>query len=435
MSAPDLAQPKVKPGTIATSAATANTFGLPQTAYYALERAFAQLPIRSQSSGFSSLTSHLGHRNPFVRPIDPTTTTIWLFDNFAYRISASEKRPWRMQPWETQIVAAYFTEDGLDLDGDGNAERAVNGYPGDGKDAEEGTQQAMKRAVAAIAMAAGVPRTKAVEDAVVKSLGPWLFRRVVARTADVTFLTLSTPASASPANTPMSVGGWFSHAVSAPCGRPDERDRDYFPSSRGPRPKSCTKHPTESLDASCARGLSTTTVRLPDNEYVDGEELVVSPMTDHSLAATTRLCSGTGFGIISTVENTLWQVDTSDAKSLIRKIFIDPPTPFEGLSGLFCRLNTKLKFPAFWYLAAAPLSLYPKLRAFRDEHDLPNGTILLHDTPWTTVSGLLASFMQDTEDYKLEQLSRVYEQWPRRSMILLGCTSEVRFPSQRPLEK
>jgi len=318
---------------------------------------------------------------------------VWLFDSTAYHAPPHASSPWRLQPWETQIKAAYFDSegDGSGALGGGNTE--VLGRSGEScqeeREEAERMRQARKQAVKAVVDAAGIEWTKIDEGLVESRLAPWSMKIITGKTVDV---------------------------------KMEVRRDDVRSSERTVRAQSMRLEPGR------ANGTSTTILGVPEDEYHDGEELEVyaTTGTDGSIPARARICSGKGFGVISTLEGTLWQLDSSDVQSIIRKVFCEAPKPVEGMPELLAHIVAKLANPPVWYLTTAPYCLYPVLRQFRDEH-YPIGTIVHRESNWRIASVLLSSFMTDAKQYKLDQLKQTYKRFPRRSMILIGSDAEVRL--------
>lgn len=174
-------------------------------------------------------------------------------------------------------------------------------------------------------------------------------------------------------------------------------------------------------------GLSMTVLRLPEDDYRDGQELdlTVKGGSQACITAQTRVCSGKGYAVISTLEGTLWHIGLMDNPfSILRHVFSEPAKPVQGMLKLFQYLQKQLHNPPFWYISTAPYCLYPFLRDFRDQH-LPFGVMLMRNAQWRTTSELVAGFMQNTEEYKVEQLERIYQIWPKRSVVLVGSASQA----------
>ena len=58
---------------------------------------------------FDNVTSYLGKKNPLAVPAHPSTDSVWLFDNVAYR--PIHPYPHREQPWHAEFVACFFSRD------------------------------------------------------------------------------------------------------------------------------------------------------------------------------------------------------------------------------------------------------------------------------------------------------------------------------------
>lgn len=77
----------------------------------------------------------------------------------------------------------------------------------------------------------------------------------------------------------------------------------------------------------------------------------------------------------------------------------------------------------WFYLSASPYNLYPLLRDFRDEH-FPSGTMILRDSSWRTVAGLLSALTMGTEEYKVDRMKKIQGWLPKRKMILIGDSTQ-----------
>lgn len=100
------------------------------------------------------------------------------------------------------------------------------------------------------------------------------------------------------------------------------------------------------------------------------------------------------------------------------------PTPVAGMPELYQHIQELVKPTAPWfYLSASPYNLYPFLRQFRDEH-YPHGQLILRDSSWMTVSGLLSNLTLGTEQYKVDRIKKVHRWLPHRKMILIGDSTQ-----------
>ena len=100
------------------------------------------------------------------------------------------------------------------------------------------------------------------------------------------------------------------------------------------------------------------------------------------------------------------------------------PTPVPGMPELYSRIQELLTPMApFFYLSASPYNLYPFLRGFRDDY-YPHGQLILRDSSWMTLSGLLSSLTLGTEKYKVDRLKKIQSWLPRRKMICIGDSTQ-----------
>jgi len=91
---------------------------------------------------------------------------------------------------------------------------------------------------------------------------------------------------------------------------------------------------------------------------------------------------------------------------------------------LYSRLRQLLDPSApFFYLSASPYNLYPFLREFRDTY-YPHGQLILRDSSWMTISGLLSSLTLGTEKYKVDRIKKIQQWLPRRKMICIGDSTQ-----------
>jgi len=79
---------------------------------------------------------------------------------------------------------------------------------------------------------------------------------------------------------------------------------------------------------------------------------------------------------------------------------------------------------AWFYLSASPYNLYPFLREFRENY-YPHGTIILRDSSWMSVQGLLTTLTLGTEEYKVDRMEKIHSWLPRRKMIFIGDSTQT----------
>ncbi|KAF4464794.1 actin filament organization app1 [Fusarium albosuccineum] len=171
-----------------------------------------------------------------------------------------------------------------------------------------------------------------------------------------------------------------------------------------------------------------TTVVLPVERYHKGSAVdataLVPPEVKGFLDMQTYYAGPEGWGIISDVDDTIKVTMTSDPLGILKSTFVDPPTPIPGMPELYSDLESLLPRDTPWfYLSASPYNLYPLLRDFRDRY-YPPGTLILRDSSWRTVSGLLSALTTGTEEYKADRMKKIHSWLPRRKMILIGDSTQ-----------
>lgn len=145
---------------------------------------------------------------------------------------------------------------------------------------------------------------------------------------------------------------------------------------------------------------------------------------DGILTMKTFFAEPEGFAVVSDVDDTIKITQTSDPIGILRKTFLDEPTPVAGMPELYAWLQDKITPAAPWfYLSASPYNLYPFLSAFRDMY-FPHGQLILRDQSWTSLSGLLSTLTLGTEEYKVSRLQKVHSWLPKRKMIMIGDSTQ-----------
>ncbi|KAF5651299.1 actin filament organization app1 [Fusarium tjaetaba] len=131
-----------------------------------------------------------------------------------------------------------------------------------------------------------------------------------------------------------------------------------------------------------------------------------------------------GWAIISDVDDTIKVTLTSDPLGILKTTFVDEPIPVPGMPELYSELQTLLPRDTPWfYLSASPYNLYPLLREFRDRY-FPQGTLILRDSSWRTVAGLLSALTMGTEEYKADRMKKIHSWLPKRKLILIGDSTQ-----------
>lgn len=131
-----------------------------------------------------------------------------------------------------------------------------------------------------------------------------------------------------------------------------------------------------------------------------------------------------GWAVISDIDDTIKVTLTSEPTGILRTTFVDEPTPVAGMPALYCFIQQELT-PAspFFYLSASPYNLYPFLRQFRDAH-YPFGQLLLRDSSWMSIPGLLTSLTLGTHEYKMGRVDKIHGWFPNKKLICIGDSTQ-----------
>ncbi|KAI3329742.1 hypothetical protein F4824DRAFT_516602 [Ustulina deusta] len=174
-------------------------------------------------------------------------------------------------------------------------------------------------------------------------------------------------------------------------------------------------------------GVSSEVKRLPGSH--DGE---IVPTFAHVpkganglLEMRTFYADAEGWGVISDIDDTIKITQTSDPIGILRTTFLDAPQPTPGMPELYKHIHSLIKENSSWfYLSASPYNLYPFLREFR-ENNYPHGTIILRDSSWMSIRGLLTTLTLGTEEYKVDRMEKIHSWLPKRKMICVGDSTQT----------
>ncbi|KAJ2892369.1 hypothetical protein MKZ38_009945 [Zalerion maritima] len=184
------------------------------------------------------------------------------------------------------------------------------------------------------------------------------------------------------------------------------------------------------LGATSINGISSDVVTLPSAHHGHNggdriPEMVSAPRgADGILESRTVCAEPEGWAVLSDVDDTIKITMTSDPVGILKTTFVEQPEPVPGMPQLYAKLRSMLpRDSPFFYLSASPYNLYPFLRDFRDEW-YPPGTMILRDSSWKTISGLLTNLTVGTDDYKEDRVSRIHSWFPMRKMICIGDSTQ-----------
>ncbi|KAL2013994.1 hypothetical protein VTN00DRAFT_1519 [Thermoascus crustaceus] len=172
-----------------------------------------------------------------------------------------------------------------------------------------------------------------------------------------------------------------------------------------------------------SNGISSQTVLIGAHDMEDGT--IVKPYLegwDRSVSMNTVFASPEGWLVISDVDDTIKYTQTPDAIGILRTTFAEEPKPIAGMPELYAHIQRQLT-PTWFYVSASPYNLYPFLQRFLHSSYSP-GTLILRDNSWMGLSGLLKSFTQDTQAYKVEQMDKIHRWFPQRKILCVGDSTQ-----------
>lgn len=150
----------------------------------------------------------------------------------------------------------------------------------------------------------------------------------------------------------------------------------------------------------------------------------VPRQTTGLLQCKTLFAEPEGWAVISDVDDTIKITLTSDPAGILRSTFVDEPTPVPGMPELYQFLQKELTSASpFFYLSASPYNLYPFLREFRDAY-YPFGQLVLRDSSWMSIPGLLTSLTLGTHEYKTDRVDKIHGWFPKKKLICIGDSTQ-----------
>lgn len=317
-------------------------------------------PERRGSAFLNFFSSLLGPKDPLAHPADPHKNTVWLLDNTAF-----------------QPVADHDDDTGR-TSPSWQAEVVACIFQTEGR-------KDVGKLVAAIADYIGVdgelgsdePQHSATRQRIESRVQPFLDEVSPSRT-----LNLDVPVD-------------------------------------GPSPQS------HMLGPSGRNGLICQTIELSDSSLTDGS--VLHPAIQHFTAqrttsAETRCAAPEGWLVISDIDDTIKRTMTREPAGILRTTFAEEPVPIAGVPEFYRHVHAELE-PAWFYLSASPYNLYPFLHHFVHEHYCP-GTLVLRDYSWKDVGGLIKSFTEKTQEYKVERMEKIRRWFPRRRVLCIGDSTQ-----------
>ena len=132
-----------------------------------------------------------------------------------------------------------------------------------------------------------------------------------------------------------------------------------------------------------------------------------------------QLIPETGVTVISDIDDTIKISNVLDKKALIRNTFVEPYKVAEGMPAYYQSLDKQGTY--FHYVSASPWQVYPSLKPFMDSH-YPKGTVSLRYFRLTDSS--LINFLQPSTEYKIAQIKKIIQRYPKHQFILIGDSGE-----------
>jgi hypothetical protein len=135
------------------------------------------------------------------------------------------------------------------------------------------------------------------------------------------------------------------------------------------------------------------------------------------------------WAIISDIDDTIKITKTTSPIGILRTTFADTPTPIDGMPELYKHIVSRLS-PSqstdpvnYFYLSASPYNLYPFLRTFLRTY-YPPGQLILRDNSWMDLGGLLKSFTQGVQAYKVDRMEKIHSWLPKRKFLCIGDSTQ-----------
>lgn len=181
---------------------------------------------------------------------------------------------------------------------------------------------------------------------------------------------------------------------------------------------------THSLGGSDRNGIISQIVNLGASGVADG--MVVRPRAQKFIEPTatmeTRFAAPEGWMVISDIDDTIKRTMTREPTGILRTTFAEEPMPIAGMPEFYRYVQDELN-PTWFYLSASPYNLYPFLHQFLHEHYC-HGTLILRDYSWMDISGLIKSFTENTQEYKVDRMEKIHSWFPKRRVLCIGDSTQ-----------
>lgn len=182
---------------------------------------------------------------------------------------------------------------------------------------------------------------------------------------------------------------------------------------------------THSLNPSDENGIISQNIELGTAGLKDGTVIQpdIEDFTQQPAAtAETRLAAPEGWLVVSDIDDTIKRTMTREPAGILRTTFAEEPVPIAGMPEFYHHVHAELN-PAWIYLSASPYNLYPFLHQFLHQNYSP-GTLILRDYSWMDLAGLIKSFTEKTQEYKVDRMEKIHKWLPRRRVLCIGDSTQ-----------
>jgi phosphatidate phosphatase APP1 len=177
------------------------------------------------------------------------------------------------------------------------------------------------------------------------------------------------------------------------------------------------------LGPSSSSGITSDIIKFKSKREITSTNPKIQSMAP-IIPVTTFFAEPKGWAIISDIDDTIKKTMTSTALGVLQSTFVEDPVPITGMPEFYQYMHDTLEAPPYWYLSASPYNLYLFLHEFISGANYPPGTVILRDASWMSLAGLLASVTQGTQAYKTDRIRKIHSQFPDRSFICIGDSTQ-----------
>jgi len=128
------------------------------------------------------------------------------------------------------------------------------------------------------------------------------------------------------------------------------------------------------------------------------------------------------------IDDTIKISNVLDKIKLVQATLFDDPTPVTGMPEVYASLAQSLNSPQFIYVSGSPYQLYPFLRDFVDtKFSASTGPIFLRNITLLNPANLIDAVAANgdaTLDYKVNQITRIQQMYPKKSFLAIGDSTE-----------